>query len=71
MRKKDRQFLYAMQQSAIDAERQSAYQARKVAEERLEFDKQVHRDNLKVKDRVDLSLSQYEEMKSKIAVLED
>lgn len=71
MRKKDRHFLYAMQQSALDAERESAYQARKAAEKRLEFDKQVHEDTLKVKDRVDLSLSQYEEMKSKISVLED
>jgi hypothetical protein len=53
---------------ALNAQIEANRKDRELARERLALDKQIHKDNLRTRDRVDISLSEYEKLKSDLEI---
>lgn len=73
MRKKYSEALLAQiaqHDEGLNAQLAANRKDRELAQKRLDFEKQKHQDSLKVKDRVDISLTTYEAMKSRLDELE-
>lgn len=69
MRKKYNEALLAQiaqHNEAQDAQIEASRKDRELAREQLDFEKQKHKDELRIKDRVNISLSTYEELKSNL-----
>lgn len=70
MRKKYVEAMLAAKDAELNAQIAADREYRSLERERLDFEKQKHEDELRVKDRVDVSLKEYEALKNKLAIAE-
>lgn len=71
MRKKYTEALLAQMvqhDAALNAQIEANRKDLELARERINLDKQIHKDNLRTRDRVDISLSEYEKLKSDLEI---